>query len=163
MILIAKTYISLIIPILILFLFVFFAFILPFSLKKIKQQKENKRIKKLKNGDHKILVKLSECEVLTNSILNEKMRYGNSPVLKILEHKFTEEVLQSKIRDIDISIVYFEGIYKGDKKIFYSKEVQVNHQSFPFLFEKYKQTYIYIDDKNPDNYYFDLEFLENSI
>jgi len=163
MIIIIKTYNSLIIPILILFLFVFFAFVLPFSLKKIKQQKENKRIRKLKNSNNKILVDLSECEVLSNSFLDEKMRYGNSPVLKMLEHKFTEELLQSKSQEIDISIIYFEGIYKGKDKIFYSEVLYINYQSFAFLFEKHKQTYIYIDNKNPDKYYFDLDFLENCI
>ncbi len=135
-------YLSLIIPILILFLFVFFAFILPFIIRKTKQIKENKRIKNLKYVNNRILVKLSDCEILTSSYLEEKMRYGYSPVLKILEHKFTEGVLRSNAKEVEMSVVYFKGIYKGKKREFYSEILNISKQSLLFLFEKQKQTII---------------------
>ena len=161
MIIIAKTYISLIIPVLIIFLFILLAYILPFFLKRIKKKREKRKIKNLKKQNNKLIIKLSDCEVLTGNFFSEKMKHGYSPVFRIFENKYQEEFLKTNSQEKEISILYYEGVYNGEKKKFYSEILKISPQSLYFIFEKYKHTYLYIDNNNPENYCFNLDFLKD--
>jgi hypothetical protein len=124
-----------------------------------KKEKQN-AIKAFKRNADVIEVNLSECVIKSNSWTEEKERYSNYRVqawntLGGDSEKNIEKVTYNS------STITYKTNYKGQEQIFESGTVGKDEITVSMLLEHQGKTKIYIDRLDPDNYYFDLEFLRN--
>jgi hypothetical protein len=116
-----------------------------------------REIQRLKVSGEKIKVDLTKCEVLGNSYSEEQViSHSQLAGLSSISNP------DSNIRRVSVKQSVFECKFEvnGETLTFQSPTLNKDRITLQFLLEHQKETYIYIDKGNPDNWYFDLEFLE---
>ncbi|MEO8173551.1 MAG: hypothetical protein ABI581_10725 [Sediminibacterium sp.] len=104
--------------------------------RKAKNKVTTGRVIELKQNGKKIMIELSQCSILHREYYDES--------------ESGEKIKQ------DISIVTYSGI---DNFLYKSQPVYLSEWKLRGYLVDQKQTLIYIDTVNPENYYFDLEFI----
>jgi hypothetical protein len=118
---------------------------------------EEQLITQLKNRGDRIYVDFSKCEIKENSYseeINESETLQGSAILGSLYPSQNVEH-----REVVQSVIVFESIYNGKTIKFLSPIIPKDKTTLLFLLYAQKETYIYLDPKDEDTYYFDLEFL----
>jgi hypothetical protein len=122
------------------------------------ENQERKWLEKLMSTGIKIPVDLTECKIKSNSWIEESERYSNSRVA------FWNEVGGDADKNIERvennhSVIEYECEFKGRKQIFRGS-ISKDETTLRILLELKKETIIYVDRDDIENYYFDLEFLD---
>jgi len=115
-------------------------------------------IRRLKKEGEKIDIVLLDCDFLINNYTVEKEISSNYKV-QGLDTIYNGRRSVKNI-DYDQIVLVHEYIVNGKSEKFYSQTIFKEEITLRFLLEKQSRTFIYVDKKNRDNYYFDLEFLE---
>lgn len=124
------------------------------------QEKGNTKWKeKLKRNGIKIPVDLSKCQIKSNSWVEERERYMNSRVAFWNEVGGDSEMNVEKVESIQSRIEY-SLMSNGIFQTFLSPTIAKDETTLRILLELKKETVIYVDRDNFNNYYFDLEFLD---
>jgi hypothetical protein len=121
------------------------------------ENQERKWLAKLKSTGFKIPVDLTKCKIKSNSWIEEKDRYSNSRIA------FWNQVGGDADKNLERvennhSVVEYECEFKGRKQIFLGLASK-DETTLRILLELKKETTIYVDRDDVDNYYFDLEFI----
>lgn len=128
-------------------------------------------IKQIKKNGIRLYVDLSLCKVTARKFETKHSRM-NEPVLKIFnsyENQFWNGVSGSLFSDIyhkeqivsvDTCTVKYRTKYNGKIKIFSSDAILKDKVTLEMLLQYYRTATIYINPKNDNQYYFDLDFLK---
>lgn len=128
-------------------------------------------IKQIKKNGIRLYVDLSSCKVTARKIETKYSRM-NEPVLKVFnsfENQFWNGVSGSLFPDIyhkeqivsvDICTVKYTTKYNGKTKTFSSNAILKDKVTLEMLLQYYGTATIYINPKNDNQYYFDLDFLK---
>lgn len=129
-----------------LILFPFILWYLIYLLKKRKRDKE-KRLEKenLIQTGHKILIDLDTIVIKTNNWEQEVTKWGRYP--------------RTKHVNIDYNYIILNIPYRN-QKIEYRLHINMDPTKLKMLFAIQKETFLYVDPKNTNNTYLDLDFLK---
>ena len=116
-------------------------------------------IDKFKLSGDKILVDLNSCKIKTNNYTEQIERRRNYRAQALDEMYDSNENIIN--REVNQTVLVFESDKYGTKKQYYSRTIFKDEITLRFLLDKYKETYIYVDKNNRDQYYFDIEFLND--
>ena len=117
------------------------------------------RIKTLKKNGEKISVVLFDCEIISNAWTQERRRYvdKNIPMWNSIGGDADKNVVKTST---NISVIKCKLPLNGRTKTFKSGIIAKDKVTLQMLLELQGTTFIYVDKKNPKQYYFDLEFLK---
>ena len=124
--------------------------------KKLNKAISKVEIMRLKNEGNKIVVDLAKCSINNYVKQNTKTTILNeiNDVLYNPNKKYSPDWYILKL--------YFTSDYKNKSVQFESEKITVEIESLPILLEQQKETIIYIDKENSNNYYFDIEFINGN-
>ena len=112
----------------------------------------------VKNGI-KTEVDLSKVEIKSNLYREEIINEGYSPVDKYKAFDTLVGKDNREYNNVKESVIVYEAEVLGKKRKFYSSTIPKDEITLLFLLGNQKKTFIYSDRLNQDNYFFDLEFL----
>jgi len=131
---------------------------------KSKKRKTRRKAKTIAPSQaiEKTKVDLTKCQIIENKYFEEKEIYNNyGPELQI---KFLNAISDSskniKTIEKNQSVFIYQQIVKDSLKKFYSPVIKKDKTTLHFLLEKQKSTFLYYYKNNPEDYWFDLDFLE---
>lgn len=118
----------------------------------IVEEDELSSVKYLKKNGLRIKVKLSDCKISSNSWQEETSK------------KYTRSFLEKPevvIHHRSSSSVSYHHVFKdGTTKLFTSYMIDKSHEELAFIFTfVQKETYIYVNRQNHEDYFFDLDFI----
>ena len=137
----------------------------------IRSYRARQAIKQIKKHGTRLSVDLSQCKVCAQKWSSKKSRM-QEPVFKVFnswETQFWNGVSGSLFPDIyhseqvvstAICTVTYTTPYKGKTKTFRSDAILKEKVSLEMLLQYYGVATIYINPKNDNQYYFDLDFLK---
>jgi hypothetical protein len=139
----------------------------------IRQSKEmdaaNQFIKDIKANGDKISVDLNNCEVKENNYTEERLRGGNyGDAIPIDEEQKMDQWTRGNslyrnndrvVVQINQTVVTGEVMRFGKPFKFRSQVLRHDRETLLFKMFAQKETTLYIDTKDPDKYYLDMEFL----
>ena len=137
----------------------------------IRRYRARQAIKQIKKHGTRLSVDLSQCKVSAQKWSSKKSRM-QEPVFKVFnswETQFWNGVSGSLFPDIyhseqvvstAICTVTYTTPYKGKTKTFRSDAILKEKVSLEMLLQYYGVATIYINPKNDNQYYFDLDFLK---
>jgi hypothetical protein len=116
-----------------------------------------KWLENLKSTGIKIPVDLTKCKIKSNTWVEERERYSNSRIA------FWNEVGGDADKNIERvknnhSMIEYECEFKGRRQLFLGS-ISKDETTLRILLELKRETIIYVDRDDPENYYFDLEFI----
>lgn len=116
------------------------------------EEEELSSVEYLKKNGLRIKVKLSDCRISSNSWQEETLIKHTSSFL---------EKPEVKHENISSSSVSHLHVFKdGTTKLFTSYMIDKSHAELSFIFKYVHQdTYIYVNKQNPNDYFFDLDFM----
>ena len=117
------------------------------------------RIIDLKENGISIQVNLTQCIVTDKTAISEP-DYGMVDFTTSTGQKKKEKVKFEKVKGIRTRVIYQQE-FKGTFINFYSEPLSENVDLIKMLIDHHKQATLYIDENDPTNYYFDLDFLYN--
>ena len=131
--------------------------------KNVNRQAE-KYIDKLKdelrqNGE-KIMVNFSECEIKENFYYEEvdKVHSSKAQSLNAMIGQDFRNV-ENQSRYASVLQYKYDNPRTGTLQIFTSGVITKDKISLGFLLAEHKTTFVYVDKKDPEKYFFDLDFL----
>ena len=141
----------------------FYLIFLVFRSRKNKVAKEIASWKaNLKLNGEKILVNLPECEIKENYYFDEVEKVHSSRAQSynaMIGQDYRNVEKQSRYAAV---IIYsYSNPKTGASKKFISPVIQKDKISLGFLLNEKKETFIYADRNDANNYFFDLDFLDN--
>lgn len=105
-------------------------------------------------------VDLSHCKPLTTPFDNQ---IGQELLDRQFQHGWVSHTAYDRKQQENLSfshlVLEYHGHYLGRERIFRSSSVIIDKTKIPFLLDMQQKTTIYISRDNPDQYYFDIEFL----
>lgn len=108
------------------------------SIKRIRRKKARHQDELMKYGKA-FMVDLNACKIHSDK------GYGSE------DHRIVTCVVETKI------------YYKGEDRSFVSDNIRMDEESLGILLAEKREAKLYINPSNPDDYFFDLRFLGNSI
>lgn len=105
----------------------------------------------------RITVELAKCELYATTFYNEREERNPSPFNPI--GSIFDPNLYDSGQDAPRGRVYVKYVENNVRYV--SAPIDESRESIQIKFEKQKIAYIYIDENNTENYYFDLDFLLN--
>lgn len=111
-----------------------------------------------KSTAQKIKVNLNECKILKNNYQVSIDTGLENHGYQALDALYDSSRLQ-KHNTVNQSIIVFETNVNGRNKKYLSEVIPKDAITLSFLLDKQKETFLYIDRDDYENYYFDLEFL----
>jgi hypothetical protein len=111
---------------------------------------------KLKATGRKIQVDLSKCEIKSSSFTEESINTSFSTASALSGLLKPKSLSQSPITDLSVIVYYHEGY---DSRKYRSDVINLPEQTLQFYMMQAKHTYIYVDPKHPESYYFDVSFI----
>ena len=137
----------------------------------LKEQRDtkilNNEIKNLILSGEKIKIKLSDCTIKENNYVEEVDKYGSGNYLTTLDIERNIQAVNSilsnignaeKIHVFQTVLIYTVDI-NGKIIKFSSRILPYDRINLLFKLDKQKETILYVDKKNREMYYFDLDFL----
>jgi hypothetical protein len=137
-----------------------------------KEKKDNEqkaqRISALKANGEKIKIDFENCEVKENNFLEEKEKdnLGNYSSTSSPQNDYdvVDALTQRGKKLVTVqtnqSVVVYKQIKNGKTEMFRSPVLSYERTTLLFKLDMHKETILYVDTLNRNNYYFDLEFLE---
>ncbi len=127
-----------------------------------------KAIEEIKTRGEKIRVDFSDCEIKENNYTEEP----ENPE-KLID--FATEDLEREIEDLDAlygkqnqetievnqTVLIYNTNWRGKSVKFVSRVLPYDRTSLLFKLDAQKETMLYVDGTDVNNYYFDLDFLTN--
>ncbi|MCD2425513.1 hypothetical protein LQ567_22200 [Niabella pedocola] len=141
--------------------------------KEINAQKQlTAAIADLKLNGNRIRVDLTQCEVKEHNYAEERERYGHSNPLLTLSFEGDIQAWNAigggsfrNIEQVQVTqtVIVFNYLNQqtGKMEKYVSRVIPKDKVTLSFYMDKQKQTDLYVDKVNSNNYYFDLEFLNN--
>lgn len=111
------------------------------------------------NKGIKVEVDLDKCEIKFNSYREEVIKDYYSPSDKYMALDALVGKDNREFQNVNQSILVYKTEVHGNSRTFYSPIIAKDEISLTFLLGNKKKTLIYVDRLDKDNYYFDLEFL----
>ncbi|HET6225144.1 MAG TPA: hypothetical protein VFF27_02630 [Bacteroidia bacterium] len=143
------------------------------SIPSVKQQKSDeqlqKRIQELKNTGERITVNLNDCDIKEHNYTEEQERKSSfndlaSPSLK-RDIQAWDALFDSSrnVNNVTVNQTILIYTHRSENKAekFYSSVIPKDRISLMFKLDAQKTTTLYIDKQNRENYYFDLDFLND--
>jgi hypothetical protein len=118
----------------------------------IVREKEN-----FKQNVEKILVNFDNCKIKSNNY-TEQIEKDKNYRVKTLDALYDSSKIIEYI-EVNSAIIEYETKINGKNVKFYSPTINKDEITLRFYLAKQKETYIYFDKENINNYYFDTEFL----
>lgn len=122
--------------------------------------KKNKdRINKIKNNGQKILVDFNSCEIISNKY-NKTKYLSRSKNIQIYNSLFDSK---KGIQNVEVSIckLKFKSSVEYNGYAFISEEILIDLDTLKIKMFLAKNTYLYVNKFNINEYYFDLSFIQN--
>jgi len=116
------------------------------------------QIEDLKLNGEKIKVEFSKCEIKSNGYTEERERYSDYRIQawNVLAGDSDKNV---ELVDINQSRIIFHHEINGNTETFISGIIPKDQITLSFELDEKKETTLYVDRNNRENFYFDLEFL----
>lgn len=114
----------------------------------------------IKKNGLSVPVNLSECEIKANSWVQEQERYIN-PKIQALNAIGGDTDKNVKKIFFASAIVLYKHRLNGRTYTFKSDPIAKDKATLSMLLAHQAVTSIYVNKRNPKQYYFDLEFLDN--
>ena len=141
------------------------------STKEISTQKQMATIiNDLKENGEKMQVDLTICELKEHNYIEERQKYGHKNELVTLDIEREIQVWNAlgggsmrNIKQVQVNqtvIIFFKpNIRSGQVEKFISGVIPKDKITLSFYLGKQKETTLYVDKVNREQYYFDLDFL----
>lgn len=121
------------------------------------EKKNQERLRKIKSEGQKILVNLEQCEILTNKFY-KRVQMSSSKNVQMYNSVFDSK---QGVKDVKVSICNLKfksnDIHHG--KAFISEDIIIDINTLKVKMIIAKNTYLYINKSNSNEYHFDLSFL----
>ena len=137
---------------------------------KVAEDKLHKKMRsligELKQNGNKLTVVLDDCEIKENNYIEAQDAYKDKTDLElmltpnIVMMYNSSKAAATKDKPILQTVAVYKTMYLGKEKTFYSPTIAKDKENLLFKFFAQKTTTIFIDKNNPDNYYFDVEFVD---
>jgi hypothetical protein len=119
--------------------------------------KRKKELEDFKSTAEVIKVNLNNCTIKTNNYTQEVLASRNYRVQALNTVLKSEKNVE--FVNFNQSVLIFETTIFGQKKLFRSETIFKDEITLRFLLDFQKETNIYIDKQDSNDYYFDTEFL----
>ncbi len=113
----------------------------------------------IKNG-LKFTVNLNECTVISNSYKQEIIDEHNSEMDKYKALDALSGRDTRTFENIQQSVILYEQEINGKRIKFYSDTIDKDAVTLQFYLSSKKNTWLYVNPLNTEDYYFDLSFLD---
>lgn len=138
-------------------------FIAKYKLHKVNNQRNDSNdqladIEKLKRTGEKVRVTVDNAEVKSRSYQQEVINDGLPSRMEIIDGLY-ESNRNYKTQEIQQTYIIFYKQYNGMEYKFVSQAWTQNIDVVKMYIDRQKGVDLYIDPKNPANYYFDLHFV----
>lgn len=114
-------------------------------------------VDRLKESGDRIKVDFKDCEIISNNYYKEVVK-SSSYRVQALDSLYDSSRAVENI-EINKSRITYQDKNLSDDYIFISHLINKDKITLSFTLSKYKKTTIYVDKKDENQYYFDLEFL----
>ena len=115
-------------------------------------------IEQLKRTGDKVRVTLDNAEVNSRSYQQETVNEGMPSRMEMLDGLYDSN-RNYKTQEIQQTYIVFYKQYNGKTFKFISPATTQNAETVKMYIDRQKGIDLYIDQKNPTNYYFDLQFV----
>ncbi len=137
------------------------------SLKLIKKNEVNKSLsyfqdwkKELKTNGLTVEVDFNKCEIKSNNYREEiEKEYSYMSKYEAIDELTGRDT--RVFNNVNNCVILFETKINGEKAIFKSPLINEQEINLKILMAEKKKTYIYVNKQNKDEYFFDLEFINN--
>lgn len=136
------------------------AFLIRYSYRNAEDEADVKRKSAMRKFTHTSEVadiSFAECEILRNDYVHEVDR--NTHRARAWD-ALVDETRNTERQKVSQNVLVVHHIINGQKHRFYSHTLNMDHDTLLFKLDMKKQTKLYFNKNNPDEYYLDLEFLD---
>lgn len=135
------------------------AFLIRYSYRRVRKKNDDiikNAIQKFKQTSEVADISFDECEILRNDYVQEVDR--NTHRARAWD-ALIDETRNTVRQKVNQNVLVIETAINGQKHRFYSHTLNIDHDTLLFKLDMKKQTKLYYNMDNPDEYYLDLEFL----
>ena len=139
-------------------------FVAKYKLQKLNNQSDDgnrvrlAEIEQLKHTGDKIKVTLDNAEVKSRSYQQEIINEGLPSRMEMIDALYDSN-RNYKTEEVQQTYIVFYKQYGGKTCKFVSRATTQNAESVKMFIDRQKGIDLYIDPKNPENYYFDLPYV----
>lgn len=116
-------------------------------------------IQEFKNASEFTDISFSDCEILRNDYVHEVDR--NTHRARAWD-ALVDETRNTSRQKINQNVLVINHVINGQKHRFYSHTLNIDHDTLLLKLDMKKQTKLYFNSNNLDEYYLDLEFLNET-